>query len=40
MMIFVFFIRDVTSTSQGQKFKKFEEQPKSVGIKMADLAGR
>ena len=28
---------DVTSTSQGQKF---EEYPKSVRIKMADLAGR
>ena len=31
---------DVTSTSQGQKFQKFEEYPKSVQIKMADLAGR
>ena len=31
---------DVTSTSQGQKFQKFEEYPKSVRIKMADLAGR
>ena len=30
----------VTSTSQGQKFQKFEEYPKSVRIKMADLAGR
>ena len=30
----------VTSTSQGQKFQKFEEYPKSVQIKMADLAGR
>ena len=31
---------DVTSTSQGQKFQKFEEHPKSVRINMADLAGR
>ena len=31
---------DVTSTSQGQKFQKFEEYPKSVRINMADLAGR
>ena len=31
---------NVTSTSQGQKFQKFEEYPKSVRIKMADLAGR
>ena len=30
----------VTSTSQGQKFQKFEEYRKSVRIKMADLAGR
>ena len=34
------FFKDVTSTSQGQKFQKFEEYPKSVRIKMADLAGR
>ena len=32
--------KHVTSTSQGQKFQKFEEYPKSVRIKMADLAGR
>ena len=33
-------VSHVTSTSQGQKFQKFEEYPKSVRIKMADLAGR
>ena len=36
----LFQTRFVTSTSQGQKFQKFEEYPKSVRIKMADLAGR
>ena len=32
---------DVTSTSQHQIFdEKFDQEPKSVRVKMADLAGR
>ena len=36
----VFSCLDGTSNCQDQKFKKFEEHPKSVRIKMANLAGR